>query len=102
MAFMTLALCQLFHAFNLKSNHSLFAGGIFSNKSLILAFFAGIALQAAVYYIPFLASVFGIVKLETINLICVLALSVAPIPIMEIAKLVVRAFGSEDKSKVIS
>ncbi len=102
MAFMTLALCQLFHAFNLKSNHSLFRGGLFSNKSLLLAFVAGIALQAAVYYVPFLASVFGIVQLETINLLFVLALSIAPIPIMELAKAVVRMFSGDKETNIVS
>ncbi len=102
MAFMTLALCQLFHSFNLKSNYSIFSGGLFNNKSLLLALFAGFALQAAVYYIPFLASVFGIVRLDTINLVCVLALSLAPIPIMEIAKAIVNSFKSDDNAKVIS
>ncbi len=90
MAFLTLAMGQLVHAFNLKTNGSLFKKGFFNNKYLVLAFLAGLSLQAIIYFVPFLASVFGLVMLSGTQMLIVFALSLAPLPIMEIAKLIVR------------
>ena len=54
MAFTTLSTTQLFHAFNMKSKHSIFNKRLFSNKYLLLAFGLGIALQIGICYIkPF-------------------------------------------------
>ncbi len=86
MAFLTLALGQLFHAFNMKSDYSLFKTGIKNNKFLIYALLGGIVLQAVMYYVPFLANVFGITMLPTLNLVVVMLLAIAPLAIMEIAK----------------
>ncbi len=92
MAFMTLALGQLFHSFNMRSDSSLFKVGVAGNKYLVYALLAGIVLQALVYFVPFLASVFELVPLATENMIWVLVLSVAPIPIVEIAKAIISLF----------
>lgn len=59
MAFVTLALSQLFHSFNVKSEHSIFSKQIFSNKYLWGAFAVGVGLQLLVMYVPFLASAFS-------------------------------------------
>ncbi len=100
MAFLTLALGQLFHAFNLKSNSSLFKSGFFNNKYLVLAFLVGIVLQAVIYFVPFLADVFGLVMLSGVQIAVVLALSFAPIVIMEIAKLIVMLISKKDDVSV--
>ncbi len=89
MAFMTLALGQLFHAFNMKSDASLFKTGVKNNKYLVYALLGGIVLQGIIYFVPYLASVFNMVRLPALNLALVGVLSVAPIFIMEIAKGVV-------------
>ncbi len=91
MAFMTLALGQLFHAFNMKSGFSLFTTGVKNNKYLIYALLGGITLQTIIYAVPYLASVFSIVQLPLLNLAIVIALSVAPIIIMEIGKFISKA-----------
>ncbi len=100
MAFLTLAIGQLFHAFNLKSNVSLFKSGFFNNKYLCLAFLVGIALQAIIYFVPFLADVFGIVMLSGLQTAIVLVLSIAPIIIMEIAKFIVSLIVKNDDVSV--
>ena len=92
MAFMVLAFSQLFHAFNMKSRHSLFRVGVANNKYLLLALVAGIGLQCIIYFVPFLASVFELAALNATHLLWVAILAVAPIPIMEIGKFVVKQF----------
>ena len=87
MAFATLTLCQLFHAFNVRSeDRSLFAMGPLSNPAMNRAFLAGLALQLAVLLVPPLQSVFSTVSLDLYQWLTVLLLSMAPIPICEVGK----------------
>ncbi len=96
MAFTTLALGQLFHSFNMRSNHSLFKVGFFGNRYLVLALLGGIALQAIVYFVPFLASVFELAPLATTNMLWAIGLAIAPIPIVEIVKGIIALFAKKD------
>ena len=90
MAFVTLSCCQLFHAFNVKSEKSIFNKHLFENKFLNFAFVVGFALQMIIVYTPGLNSLF---KLEALGIekfeIC-LTLSLMTIVIMEIVKLIRR------------
>ncbi len=87
MAFATLTLCQLFHAFNVRSeDRSLFAQGILSNPAMNRAFLAGIAMQLSVLLIPPLQGVFSVAPMNAPQWLTVLALAMAPIPICELAK----------------
>ena len=87
MAFATLTLCQLFHAFNVRSeDRSLFAMGPLSNPAMNRAFLAGLALQLAVLLVPPLQSIFSTVSLDLYQWLTVLLLSAAPVPICEISK----------------
>lgn len=87
MAFATLTLCQLFHAFNVRSeDRSLFAMGPLSNPAMNRAFLAGLGLQLAVLLVPPLQSVFSTVSLDLYQWLTVLLLSMAPIPICEVGK----------------
>ncbi|MGI5962387.1 MAG: calcium-translocating P-type ATPase, PMCA-type [Lawsonibacter sp.] len=87
MAFATLTLSQLFHAFNVRSEeHSLFAQGVLSNSAMNKAFLTGLALQLAVLLVPVLQGVFSVVPLNTAQWLTVWALAIAPIPICEGAK----------------
>ena len=87
MAFATLTLCQLFHAFNVRSeDSSLFAQGVFSNSAMNRAFLAGLAMQLSVLLIPPLQGVFSVVPMTAAQWCAVLALAAAPIPICETAK----------------
>ena len=65
MAFLTLSTIQLFHAFNLKSEKSIFSKTTFNNSYLIFAFILGMGLQLLILYVPFLANLF---KLESLSL----------------------------------
>ena len=87
MAFATLTLCQLVHAFNVRSeDRSLTECGFFSNPAMNRAFLIGLALQLAVLLLPPLQSVFRVVPLNWRQWLGVIGLAVAPIPICEVGK----------------
>ena len=87
MAFATLTLCQLFHAFNVRSeDRSLFSQGVLSNPAMNRAFLAGLAMQLSVLLIPPLQGVFSVSPMTPPQWCAVLALAMAPIPICEAAK----------------
>ena len=91
MAFVTLAITQLFHSYNVKSEHTLFHKTTFNNKMLNLAFILGFALQMAVVYIPGLnTGVFQTVALKWNELLIAIGLAFAMVVIMEAYKLVAR------------
>lgn len=87
MAFITLSTCQLFHAFNIKSHHSIFNKKTFNNFYLIIAFVLGLALQILICYIPGLNSAFNLIALDLKYLLIAIALSFLTVIIMEIVKL---------------
>ncbi|MCI5624903.1 MAG: calcium-translocating P-type ATPase, PMCA-type [Clostridiales bacterium] len=87
MAFSTLTMCQLFHAFNVRSEErSIFAMGLFSNPAMVRAFLVGMALQLSVLLVPPLRQIFGVIPMDARQWLAVLALAAAPIPICEAAK----------------
>ncbi|MDD5938027.1 MAG: cation-translocating P-type ATPase [Clostridiales bacterium] len=87
MAFATLTLCQLFHAFDARSEEqSIFRIGVFSNPAMNRAFLAGLAMQLAVLCLPPLQGVFQTVSMEPAQWAVVLALAAAPVAVCEIAK----------------
>lgn len=86
MAFAVLSLSQLFHSFNMRSEHSLTKIGLFSNPSLVLSFIICTCLQVAVISIPTLASIFNVVPLNIPQWSLVLVLSFMPIFLIEIQK----------------
>lgn len=91
MAFATLTMSQLFHAFDVRSEEqSLFHIGVFSNQAMNKAFCVGLALQMAVLCLPPLQSIFLVVPLERIEWLLVFALAMTPLVICECAKAVLR------------
>lgn len=86
MCFAVLSLSELFHSFNMRSEHSLFRIGIFSNLQLIFSvIFCGF-LQVAVISIDPLPSIFKVVPLTSTQWIIVFVLSFIPIIICELQK----------------
>lgn len=86
MAFTILALCQIVQAFNMRSEHSLFKIGPFSNGKLNGAALISVFLVALVLFTP-LRSAFGLVMLEWQMYLVALGLIFVPFVVMEIAKL---------------
>ncbi len=91
MAFATLALAQLVHAFNIRSPHSLFKVGFHTNKYMIGAFFASLLLMLSVLFVPPLMEIFE-VKYMYGQWGIIAILSVAPLVIVEIAKGIMHLF----------
>lgn len=86
MAFAVLSLSQLFHSFNMRSEHSLTKIGLFSNIKLLLSFFVCGFLQTVVISVQPLANIFKVVPLNPTQWSVVLILSFLPIVIVEIQK----------------
>ncbi len=85
LAFMVLALTQIVQAFNMRSEHSLFYIGPFSNHKLNWAALCSLVLVALVLFTP--ANVaFGLVILPWQLYLAGLGLIIAPFVVMEIAK----------------
>ncbi len=87
MAFATLTLSQLFHAFNVRSeDKSLLTLGLFSNPAMNKAFVLGLGLQLAVLCLTPLQGVFSVVPMTEEQWISVFALAMSPLPFCEAVK----------------
>lgn len=85
LAFMVLSLSQVIQAFNMRSEHSLFIIGAFSNHTLNWAALCSILLVCLVLFTP-LSILFGFVHLTLPHYIIGFSLIILPILIMELAK----------------
>ncbi|HED24862.1 MAG TPA: cation-translocating P-type ATPase, partial [Firmicutes bacterium] len=86
MAFLVLALSQIFHSFNMRSNHSLFKIGFLTNIYLTCASGLSIILVAVIAFNPFLAFTFGLTMLTAEFYLFALFLALVPVPVLELAK----------------
>jgi len=85
--FMTMAMSQLFHAFNARSlEQSVFTTGIRSNPSLIYAFLLSFALLLMVVLLPPLQGVFETTSISLGSWETILGLSLVPVLLSEIRK----------------
>lgn len=89
MAFMVLTLSQLVQAYNMRSGRSLFKIGPFSNHKLNLGCLISLALVIAVLFTP-LRTAFGMTALPLQLYLIGLGLSLVPLVVMEVAKLIGR------------
>ena len=88
MAFVTLALSELVHVFNIRNNKkSIFKTKVFNNSKLIWAVLGSAALMFIILAIPALRSIFSIPLLPVGNIIELVCLIFAPLLIVEIFKL---------------
>lgn len=95
MAFLTLGLIQLFHAFNSKYVHqSIFRKHTFQNKWFNWAIVISAIIMAAVE-LPFLTNVFKVTELDLDQWLAVLGTGCLMIIIVELVKLVQRKMGKE-------
>ena len=89
MAFVVLSFSQLVHSFNLRSRtKSIFSIGIFTNKYLVFSLLIGVLMQVCIISIPPLANIFGVHALTMRDWEFVLLLSIIPLVVNEIIKLV--------------
>ena len=96
MAFATLGLIQLFHAFNVKSVYkSLGTVGAFKNKLFNYAILVSAVMLLSVMVIPGLTTVFDVAILTTEQWLFVVGAAFSIVPIVEIAKAIMRAMGMD-------
>lgn len=93
MAFIVLALSQIVQAFNMRSHHSLFKIGPFTNSALNKAAIASFAMVALVVFTP-IRTIFGLIALDAVHYLVCLGLILVPLAVMEFSK----AFGLIHKS----
>ena len=89
MAFFTMAMCEIFHSFNMRSQRGSAVGMTLKgshNKLLYLAMVASFLLTTAVVEIDFLSNLFGFAHLDALEYGISLGLSFLIIPIVEIVK----------------
>lgn len=84
--FFVLALSQTLHAYNMRSGHSLFKVGPFTNKFLNIVTLIALALIAFVMFTPGVMTVFKFEYLPGWLYVIGIGLSIVPIIVMEIAK----------------
>ena len=96
MAFATLGLIQLFHAFNVKSVYkSLGQVGAFKNKMFNYAILVSAVMLLSVMVIPGLTNVFDVATLTAGQWLFVVGSAFSIVPIVEIAKAIMRAMGMD-------
>ena len=91
MAFLTLAMAEIFHSFNMRSRRQSIAKMGSINWYLVGAMVLSLVLSTAVIYIPFLAEAFDFAHISLIEYGISLALAICVIPIVEIVKAIQRA-----------
>ncbi len=88
MAFVTLALSELVHVYNIRNNKkSIFKTKVFNNSKLILATIVSAALMFVILLVPALRHVFSIPVLPIGNIVELILLILSPIVIVELFKL---------------
>ena len=88
LAFMVLAMSQVVQAFNMRSEHSLFKIGPFTNKTLNKAALISTGLMVLVMFTP-LSGIFGLMPLSPWLYLAGVGLFMVPLAVMEFSK----AFG---------
>ncbi len=95
MAFITLALCELFRAYTVRSERlSVFQLGLFSNRAMQPAFLVSLVVLLSVVNVPFLQPVFNTHFLAAREWMVVLGLAVIPAIVEEITKFFLRRSGN--------
>ena len=90
-AFTTLVLAQLMHAFNSRSERlSVLELSFFDNKALLAALAASLALQLMVILVPPFMRLFGTAYLDVTGWFLVLACSIIPVVLIDRVKVVLR------------
>ncbi|MGG7210806.1 calcium-translocating P-type ATPase, PMCA-type [Clostridium baratii] len=93
MAFLVLAISQLFHALNQRSNtDSVFTKGNGHNSYLFFAMIISALIIAVILVIPALREFFSLTTLNVNEWMIVLALSLLPLFLVEVTKLIKRKF----------
>ncbi len=89
-AFLVLSISQVIHAYNMRSNSSLFSIGLFTNSNLNKASLISIAIISVIMIFTPLTIAFGMTLLPYMYYFIAIFLACVPLFVMEIAKLIGR------------
>ena len=99
MAFFTMAMCEVFHSFNMRSQRGSAVSMVFKghhNVALYGAMIGSFLLTTAVVEIPFLANMFEFTQLSALEYAISLGLAFLIIPIVELVKAIQRAIEKKE------
>ncbi len=99
MAFFTMAMCEIFHSFNMRSQRASSVAMLFKghhNVALYGAMVGSFLLTTAVVEVDFLSNLFGFAHLDLKAYLISLGISVLIIPIVEIVKAIQRAMSKSE------
>ena len=95
MAFLAMSMCEIFHSFNLRSQRK----SVFSlkthNKILWAAMLGSLVLTTLVIEVPFIAGAFGFTTIGFMEYAIAVGLAFLVIPVVELVKLLQRAFAKK-------
>lgn len=93
MAFTVLAISQMLHAFNQRSNSdSIFTKGNGHNKYLFFALLSSFVLLLIILFVPVIRNIFSLTILKPIEWAITIGLSILPVIFVEITKFIKRKF----------
>ena len=93
MAFTVLAISQMLHAFNQRSNtDSIFTKGNGHNKYLFFALLSSFVLLLIILFVPVIRNIFSLTILKPIEWAITIGLSILPVILVEITKFIKRKF----------
>ena len=90
MAFLAMSMCEIFHAFNLRSQRKSVFSLHTQNKILWLAMLGSLILTTLVIEVPFLANAFGFTTIGLTEYGIAVGLAFLVIPVVEFVKLIQR------------
>ncbi len=91
MAFLAMSMCEIFHAFNLRSQRKSVFSLKSQNKILWAAMLGSLLLTTLVIEVPFIANAFGFTPIGLVEYAIALGLGFLVIPIVEVVKAIQRA-----------
>ena len=95
MAFLTMSMCEIFHSFNMRSQRKSVFRLKGQNKVLWAAMLGSLLLTTLVIEVPFIAGAFGFTPIGWTEYAIAMGLAVLVIPVVEIVKLLQRAFAKK-------
>ena len=103
MAFLTMSMCEIFHSFNMRSQHNSVIGMVIKEKShnivLYGAMVASLILTTAIIEIPFLANMFDFVHLDAKAYGISIGLAFLVIPVIELLKTIRKKLSNKKQTK---
>ena len=99
MAFLTLSMTEVFHAFNMRSRHGSLLSEKAQNRWLWLTLAFSLLMTAAVVFVPFLRDAFSFAKITLREYFASMGIALCIVPIVEAIKLIERGAASRRSAR---